>query len=360
MKCPRCSFENMPGLTTCFRCGSVMASGETAVNVYPPRATRWEKIVRSVRRAFRRASPARLRVRGDASLDELRRRVVTEETAWHWTSVLPTVLRTVGGLFLPGLVHLLERRFRSVLWYWLAWIVTLCAALFLYGDMVGAILYGSAVALHAMVLAESIPRVGWKDVGTRGGVLLAGMAFVWALYWTISETALHDLTGVNTALTIPYHKVQSGDYLLALRSRAQGPLPRGALVAVSPQVATGYRGRGWGRGGTRGAMIGEIVGLPEEHVRVEDGAFVVDNVRLDPVVYPVQTGIPRYRGEIVVPRDSYFVSLPYNSSTHGNAAEAQVLTAVSEAFVHPAGEIHARAVMRWLPLGRRGFIQETP
>ena len=46
MRCPRCGFENMPGLTTCVRCSSVMQATAPVVAT-PPRAG-WTKHLRPI------------------------------------------------------------------------------------------------------------------------------------------------------------------------------------------------------------------------------------------------------------------------------------------------------------------------
>ena len=60
MQCPCCQFENMPGLASCGRCGSVLDLNLVAIDVNPPRASRVAKGVRRVvpRRAIYQARDA--------------------------------------------------------------------------------------------------------------------------------------------------------------------------------------------------------------------------------------------------------------------------------------------------------------
>jgi len=157
-----------------------------------------------------------------------------------------------------------------------------------------------------------------------------------------------------TNLTIPYQNVQSGDLLLARRSLSQAAtLRRGSLVLVPVTTVQGGHGPTNRHGPL---MVGQIVALPGEEIEVADAAFVVNGQALDDKQFPVPQWLHgRKIGAIRVSTDSYFVSTVYNVQVHGNIMMDAGI--VGHACMVRSSDIEARAVMRWFPLARRGFLR---
>ena len=206
MRCPRCKFENIPGQGRCFKCGSVLGGQAAAVDVHPPRMARWKRPFRWLGRRFRRW-----------------RIVPRENTRFRvpdWLRVVSAdALITVFLSVVPGLGHLIQKRFREVWWLCLAWLILILAGVFLYGGGLGYTLIGIGIGLHvwiaARTLVEEFDVMGWKIVAAAA--VLVGLLLVYRL---VPRLVTSDLVLGRTTLTIPYHKVQAGDYLLARRSQA--------------------------------------------------------------------------------------------------------------------------------------------
>jgi len=337
MRCQQCQFENVPGESRCFKCGSVLSGQSFAVDVHPPRMG---KVARPLRAMFRRLRC--WHVLPDGGIQ-----------AWlpDWLKIMSwNAFAAIILSIVPGLAHLAQRRFRQILWYFAGWVVFLLAGMFLYGSNMGFLLVGLAIAAHAWIAFHASLIKEHAEAGRRAFdivVLLVLLAFI---YWGVRVSAFRDFVWGYTTLTIPYQSVQSGDCLFARYSRARvDTLSRGSLVLVPlRQVAVGRAN--WTR--ARGEMIVQIVGLPGEKVGISNASFVINGKVLDSRRFPV----PRWllgadTWTIVVPADSYFVSTEYN-------VRPQTYTeAIGSACLAGSSEIEAKAVMVWFPLARRGFLR---
>jgi hypothetical protein len=360
MRCARCEFENIPGQTRCIRCGSILEAGSAVLEIYPPRMPAWKKPFRGALRWFRGGRLMRER----------------SPAPWLRRGFRPIMSDSMVGLVLsviPGLAHLLAGRFREVRLLVVLWLVLLGTGVFLYGSQIGSLLVGLAIGIHAWIAV----RYGlFKEVGdfmARVGAIVIIVLLLAALYWGVPRLVPPGLSGGHTALTIPAMNVHSGDYFLVRRlARRDDPLPRGALVLTQPQGYRNVRHRQLPIRGQR--MIGQVVGLPGEIVRVEGNTYIVrplnasmgpaaavsgtsNEQRLDPNRFPVprwlqgrlpQSGLP-------VPSHSYFVSSQYTLNVHGNVGGIDQM--VTSACVLEVTSIRGRAFVHWWPLSRRGFLQ---
>jgi hypothetical protein len=181
--------------------------------------------------------------------------------------------------------------------------------------------------------------------------VLALIVLAW-IYWLAPGVVVPDLTGGYTNLTLPYQDIRQGDFLLAWRHRpSDTSLPRGSLVLTRP----GSIGRGRAVRVPRSdeTMAVQIVGLPGETIAVAHDLYLVNGKSLDREKYPV----PRWlRGRDVYAKltsDSYFVSSEYNVNLR-ELTQAHIRTVC----VVAREAVEARAFIRWLPLFRRGFIED--
>jgi hypothetical protein len=254
---------------------------------------------------------------------------------------------------IPGLAHLAQRRFRQVLWYFIAWFVFLLAGMFLYGGFPGFLLIGLAVATHVWIAFHAALLVEHDEMGHRAFDVTFLLFFCMFFYWGIRTLVFGDFAFGYTALRIPRQNVQPGDYLLARRSLSQtGPFSRGSLVLIYPvSEVVGYNNR---RTVSGEMMTVQIVGLPGEEVQINDNTFVVKGGILDANEYSVPGWITIRKPIVIrIADDSYFVNNVYNIAGRGALNEAML----NNVCIVAARDIKAKVIMRWLPLTRRGFLR---
>ena len=103
-------------------------------------------------------------------------------------------------------------------------------------------------------------------------------------------------------------------------------------------------------------MFEQIVGLPGESIQVRDAVYVIDGHPLDGDKYPVPRWLQEREFLIRIPPESYFVSSVYilPGRGRGQIREDHIRRACLISFE----AVQAKAFMLWLPLRRRGFIEE--
>jgi signal peptidase I len=338
MRCERCKFENIPGQKTCIKCGSTLEIKSTAINVHPPRMSKWKKPFRDLQRLIRRGKV-----------------VPQENIRLHYPPWIKEVFSdSFLGLFLsiiPGLAHFIQNRFREIRWYFLAWLVLLISGLFLYGSAAGFICLGLAVGVHAGIAVQyGIIKdlVNLREKIVTVILVLLALAFI---YRFTPRILVPNLTGGYSSLSVPYYKVEAGDYLLTWGGLDQGTLlARGSLVLIYPVTFTSH-GR---TTKSKEEIIGQIVGLAGEHLEIQEGFFVVNGQQLEVDKYPVPQWLQKVNFSATIPDESYFVSAQYNVAAHGLKLEA---SHICQVCVVKSGDIEAKAFMRWWPLLKRGFIR---
>jgi hypothetical protein len=323
----------MPGESRCFRCGSALGDAAIAVDVHPPRMARWKRPIRLVLRRFRRLN-------------------IAPESLPKVPAFLKIMSgKALAGIFLsivPGLAHLVEGRFREVRWWVPAWFVVLLVGMFFYSGSIGLLFLGFAVGLHSWIAFNHALMKEHIETNQHLGDFVMLLVMAGLMYWGVRATVLGDFVFGFSSRTIPYQNVQTGDIMLARRSRAQpNLLKRGSFVLV-PLREVGGR-RTWG---VEGEMVAQVVAVGGETVDINN-AFVVNGQPLDEKHFPVPQWLRRNIRQIQVPEGSYFINVEYN--IQGNAAMNTAL--IGRACVIPGSQIEAAAVMRWLPLSRRGFLK---
>jgi hypothetical protein len=256
----------------------------------------------------------------------------------------------------PGLAHLVSGRFREILFYFIGWLVAVGAAIFMYGTGTGMVLVGLAIALHGWILVQHAILREFKDIGERVLLMVVVLICLGLLYWGVRVWTLPNLTGGYTSLTIPDSNIVSGDYLLAWRDQVTPEdLTRGSLVLAR---LGGWRsGRRLFAGRRYPSMIVQVIGVPGDTVEIREDCFAVNGEALETEAYP----LPRWlRGRTIsatIGPGAYFVSSEYTIQVEGlgNVPDAQVK---AQCLVD-ANDIEGQAFMRWLPISRRGYIEET-
>jgi type IV secretory pathway protease TraF len=223
---------------------------------------------------------------------------------------------------------------------------------------IGGVLIGLTLAVHAWTAVRYGLIKEIEGFTERVALVLIVIILLALLYWAVPRVVIRGFGGGYTSLTIPALNVSTGDYFLVRHMRStEEPLPRGTLVLVEPPgIRNAQRDQRLNQGQR---MIGQIVGLPGEAVRVERNAYVIGGQRLEPSQLPVphwlQEFLSRSAVGITVPDRSYFVSTDYAVAVHGHAAVTNQV--ISNVCIVRASDLHGRAFLHWWPLSRRGLIE---
>jgi len=342
MRCERCKFENIPGQKTCIKCGSTLEITHTQINVHPPRMSKWKKPFRNSLRLMRKSKAIP------------QEKIKIKFPRWFSNSFNDSFLGLCLSI-IPGLAHLIQRRFREIRWYFLAWVVLLTSGLFLYGSTAGYLCIGLAVGMHAgIALQYGILKelVNFTEKIITAVIVL--IAFT-VIYRYAPRIIAPNLTSGYSSLTIPFHNVEAEDFLLAWRDMGQkSPIDRGSLVLIHPVNLRTY---GVGRNTVtvrEDVIIGQVVAIPGEKLEIQHGVFIANGLKLDLDKYPVPQWLQKVKFSAIIPANSYFVSVEYNLRAHGIAFNTSY---VDEICIVKAENIEAKAFMRWWPLAKRGFIR---
>ncbi|MFO0944668.1 MAG: zinc finger Ran-binding domain-containing protein [Planctomycetota bacterium] len=206
MQCPSCRFHNMPGLTTCVRCGSNFDARVAIADITPPRAKR--------KRGLRQQ---RLQWSWNRSIERFQAWCQNAKTRFDnagLTSFLPKHLSR--DLFfrslVPGWGQLwLNRRYRAA-GYIAGYGTLVLSSIVFHGSMVGNTLLGLAFAVHA----SSVMDV-WFEADarllkrlTQGLLIFAILAFVYYPVGPLSRRFAQPWElGVNQG------SIRAGDVLIA-------------------------------------------------------------------------------------------------------------------------------------------------
>ncbi len=253
----------------------------------------------------------------------------------------------------PGLSHYLQKRTKQVRWYCLAWLILIFMSLLFYGSTWGMLTAGLAIGLHTWIALHAGTKFDLYNINQHILTFFILIAFIYGFYYGARSVLMRDFIVGFTSLTIRDPNIQEGDMLMARRSHVTSDrLTRGSMVLVEPYQAYGRRGRN--------LMMAEIVGLPQETVEIINNHYAINDQPLDPNNYqlldpnnyPVPLWLQTREFSVIIPRNSYFISLDYE-----NWAEIDE-NYILNACVFSIERIEARAFMRWNPIRRRGFLRE--
>lgn len=264
MQCVNCSFENMPGMSTCTRCGSVLQLGDICVQ--PPRASRH----RAATRVQRVLHPLRARV---ARL-HLSRRQLT------WLLPEPVSLPALLWSIIPGLGHLKIRRPRLGWCILSAWLFLMLLAVLSLGTAWHSFFWNGMVATHLVAIVSLFAAsLSYERLLVRA---LFGLVIFVGLHLVLYQPAAWAGSHVCVLLPVPRiganNTVRKGDILLY-----QGSWMRPDSFRHGDLVA--YRIEAWQQDGyyvQAGLGLDRIVATPGDHVRVTDGVLYVNGAPLPP------------------------------------------------------------------------------
>lgn len=331
MQCGRCQFENMPGLTSCMRCGSVLAGAAGPIEVEPPRMAAWKKPVRDVLRGLRRMG-----VR-PVPLERIQK-VVTSPAAKAVFGVVASII--------PGLGHLLMWHFKGLAGLLALWVVLVGLTIFFFGGNLGMLFLGLSIGVHTWIGLHSGYLRNKNPIFERLGVFFLVLCFYAILYQGGRVLLAQYMHLGHSRINLPAYGIEPGDVFVGRRCGPQShPLPRGTLV--STQL---YR-QGWLRN-RQADMAGyvQVIGLPGETVEVKEDVFYINNQPHDPNQFRVPQWLHNASFAIRVPADQYFISAEYQGWGYNNAM-------IAAACLIPWEQVRARAVLQWWPIHKRGFVR---
>jgi len=356
----------MPGLKTCFRCGSVLDGSSVGADIEPPRAPAWKKPFRRAHYWLRRrtvlgriekaAEEARLEAAMSRADSPARWGATLIQQAVEAKRIALSAAPWVVVSTLPGLAHLIQRRFRRIFSWWASWLSTLFCALFFFCPRpIPVIMLAMAVILHAWIAADAgLVLKRTKGFAARLVALVLVALWVLVVYAGVRVTALRNIHMGMSVVSIPSLEVQVGDYLLCRRLNARSETIRpGDLVLID------YQG---------GHAVTQVIGVPGDRVSVTGGRFVVNGKALDAERFPVEEWIANERnlpgGGAGTRRpllaEEFLVRMRYSRSVRGYSfAQMRRGPPREGPLVVGRRQILARAFMRWMPLARRGFLADV-
>lgn len=224
MQCSNCQFENMPGVQACGRCGASLQLASLAIDVHPPRAGRLTKLHRRwfpLARFWNRLRNAAARV-----IPDLRS---------NWPSDMPAgdiLLRMI----VPGWPQWYTGLVRRAKWIFFGYLGLLVSGLLFAGTLLGWLLVGLAIALHAVsildIVAARIPDVQRRLLCAVATPALLTIVLYYPANWLLAQVA----TPQRIGMTMP--PFETGDVVLVNNrayTHAQPELGDVVLYQLPPQ-----------------------------------------------------------------------------------------------------------------------------
>jgi hypothetical protein len=252
---------------------------------------------------------------------------------------------------IPGLAHLIFGQFRSIRIWIVVWATLLFLTLFFYGGFLGFIFLGFTIGAHAWIACHAGFFTKHKNIQTRIIAVIVVAVGLYLLYHFVGRILMSDIVGAYSGVTVPYHRIQVGDYVLSRRSLVEtGQVTRGSLMVVNLRsVVQGNIVHN--RRTDDVVQVCEVIALPGEKLEIQKGCFYVNDKELDPEKYPIPTWLLNCRISTTIPMDSYFIIAEFRGRRFGSDE-------VIRACTISIRQIEAKAILRWYPIWRRGWIRE--
>jgi hypothetical protein len=327
-----------------------------ADDVHPPRAG-WSKRLRPAGYRLRRVSLFRpLGAVADRVLPVTGVRVgewrpTLAEWISHWRPALAAPVSVI-----PGLGHLLTGRLDRIRWLWPAWCGCLLVGLLFYGNGLGGLCIGVAVALHAWIVCDAgglRQRTDRLELRIALPVLAFLLLFL-GPYAGVRRVAGLFVRGGYSSLDLTAAGARRGDFLLVWRPayRTEGP-ERGDVVLwrAAPRSSPGYILPG-------GEVLGAVVALPGDRVALKAGKVTV----ITPAgAHFTWNGGERLSGgalEMTLAPDRYFCVGPEPSfpGERPGVPGAALQLFIDAVLVVPRNAMEGKAFMVWNPIWRRKWL----
>jgi hypothetical protein len=346
MQCTSCRFENMPGLTSCGRCGSPLDFGAIAIDVHPPRASRTAK-------RFRRWVPRfRLYQARDLVAESIEATSARFRLDFRVPLPAPPIARR---LIVPGWAHI-HTGFGFPGWIYLAaYAALLCLGVLNWGYPLGAILLGLAFSVHVSSVLDILVRqatVRFPSMLATGLVVSAALAL--GVYgpvgWALSRVAATREFDYNAPPFERFDVVLFNRWAFLRRPPRAGDvvLYRPGTGRIIPADVTVQHRRELF---LESECIDRVLGGPGDRVHWNDGRLSINGnavpwTPLVPQRFPSEL-------QLTVPQDRYLI-LPSTSRVDVRAVPAEEWVWLG---CHPAEEILGVAYLRLKPLSRFWLIR---
>lgn len=263
MQCANCTFENMPGMKACVRCGSTLTVDELLLE--PPRAS-CGRVGTRVRRLL---NPLRTTLAHRLPLNSPLQWLLPGRVSW--VAFVLTII--------PGLGHLQMRR-RTLGWSLLgAWLASLAASVLTLGTDWHGPLWYMTIAAHclafSLLFAGSLAASGIFTRLLFGALTFAALALL--VYGPITAVASSFYKFMSVPRVCANAVVSESDVIVYEGPRLRPEsFSRGDLVVYRMErvMGDGYYIAG-------GFNLDRIVGVPGDHVRVVGGEVFVNGRSLD-------------------------------------------------------------------------------
>jgi signal peptidase I len=348
MQCPSCRFENMPGLDSCGRCGTMLGLSTATIDVNPPRASKSAKRVRKM-------VPTRLIYQARDVAAEARR-VVSGSIVDDSRVPLPTP-EVLSRLVVPGWAHIhLGMPARGQV-FLLAYLPLLFLGLLYWGTGMGGVLLGLAFSVHTSSVTDILIRQGTVRFPRIMAIAaFVSLALAVLVYVPAGLTLTQVAAPIEFAIDTPPFKrldvVLVNHWAFALTSPR-----RGDVVLYSPVSVSRLAGDDAQRNHLRymyeeNQLIDRIIGLPGDHVVWDQGKLTINGeaVTWKPLLFERLAS----HLDITVPSERYLI-LPSTSV-------GSIRAGGSESFWKNAGMITRQDILGGVyllsnPLSRFWFIR---
>ncbi|MCG6158201.1 S26 family signal peptidase [Rubinisphaera margarita] len=253
----------MPGQTQCGRCGSMLAGGQVAIDVLPPRASKRQKWARSFLPNLSGAGETFRPIR-----DWFNDRIdVGSQVPIHVTE-LGILLR----MPIPGWPHLYCGWTTWGLAYLFSYFLLLLISFLTLGTPTTGLFFGMAIAVHATSIAslfrsrEADPRE--RVVSSLLCIFLIGIG----VYLPLTHVVYYWTNPIVLAMDIP--PFREGETFLTTEVTADTPLNRGDTVVFIPnRLDISQPGRIYR---IDGPHVDRVIALPGDKVKVDAGELLIN------------------------------------------------------------------------------------
>jgi len=312
MQCPSCRFENMPGLESCGRCGTMLTLSTATIDVNPPRATKASK-------RLRKAVPRRLIYRTRDLASEARR-VITRSTVEDSRIPLPEP-QILSRLIVPGWAHI-HTGLAIRGWLFLAaYLPLLLIGLAQWGTGFASVLLGLAFSVHSSSVVDILIRQGSvRFPKMMATALFVSLILAVFMYVPAGQVLTRIAAPIHYLYDAPpfqrYDVVLINQWAYALTSPRRGDIVQFRPLNLIRQ-ATGEQGIHTRFVLEEEAVIDRIVGIPGDRVVWDDGRLTINGT---PVAWKplIPERLPKHL-DMTVPEARYMI-LPTASVGAAGAA----------------------------------------
>lgn len=340
MQCRRCGMENMPGLSYCMRCNSVLAVSAVGPT-YPPRAG-WTRFLRPLAyRVNRLSEPLPRWSQPDA--------VATAVTGA--LSETPNLLWMVLSV-LPGLGHLVSGRPRRVRWIVPAWLLCLALGILSLGSSASGVFLGAAIALHTWVILDA-GKINGLFSSIRAQVIVSLLVFALLIRLVYSQPRNY-VDALLANIDIPSHDIKRTDVLVVRTGIDPATLLRGELVIY--HLSHGYVRRIFGNFAVlEGNVPARVLGFADETVTSAGGVLTIARPNGQVQTFASPAGVAG-NFSIQVPADRLLCYPLGGPRVEGNGEGRNVTAtdALLQTSLPAMRDVYARIVMK-----SGGFLQLT-